>query len=828
MHGPTEPGRARRRLSLPGFRHLLLPGLLALVLAGFGATGGHAQQDDRRNSILQAEADRIEAQLEDPTISTPELDVLRDQLVAQRSSAAAAEKAAQPAVDELQKRLDALGPAPAEGATEAPEIAQTRADLERQIGTARAPVLEAQELAQRANGLIDRIDGMVRARFSAELLSRGPSPLRPATWLGAVEEIHLRIADWRHGLMTRVEDPVGRRTALRRLPVNLALILAGILITFSVRRWLGEWVDLRLAHVADHRAGLLTLALQNLTRLVVPIVGVGLIFTALDPEGLLAPRADVRHFTVPAFALVLIAAGWLSASLLSPRHSQFRLVPLNDADALAAGRLLLGLGAVAAFALFLAGLSESWDLSPGTQSAVLFPLILIGAAALWRAARFIGRAIRRAEPAPGDHAAAQGPTAGRRLLHLLVRGLQVVALAAPVLGALGYIPLAAFLVFRSALTLGLLGTCIVVYDLLKRTAGLFVRSPDGPGPASRDDEGLLPVVAATVVGFGSLAPLAMIWGARSSDIAEVWNWLQQGVSFGGIRLSAGGVLALILVFALGMAVTRLFQAVMRGSVLPRTRLDAGGRNAVLAGIGYVGFTVSALAAVSAAGLDLSNIAIVAGALSVGIGFGLQNVVSNFVSGIILLVERPVKEGDWIEVGGFSGYVKGINVRSTEIQTFDRASVILPNSDLVAGTVLNRTHTGMSGRLQVPVGVGYGSDPRQVEAVLLAIAEAHPLVLEDPAPVVLFMAFGASSLDFEIRCWLRDVNFSLSARSDMNFEIIERFRAEGIEIPFPQQDLHIKGFGEVASALDHDAVRKAAEAAAPDVPPAGDGEVPRAI
>ena len=202
----------------------------------------------------------------------------------------------------------------------------------------------------------------------------------------------------------------------------------------------------------------------------------------------------------------------------------------------------------------------------------------------------------------------------------------------------------------------------------------------------------------------------MIWGARPTDIADFWTRMREGVTLGGIRLSATTIVTLIVVFALGAGVRGCCRRCCATTVLPRTRLDAGGRNAVLAGVGYIGMAIAGLVAVAAAGLDLSSLAIVAGALSVGIGFGLQTIVSNFVSGIILLVERPVKEGDWIEVGGFSGYVKGINVRSTEIETFDRASVILPNSDLIAGTVLNRTHVGMSGRLQVPVSVAYDTDP----------------------------------------------------------------------------------------------------------------------
>ncbi|MEO1274156.1 MAG: mechanosensitive ion channel domain-containing protein, partial [Pseudomonadota bacterium] len=237
--------------------------------------------------------------------------------------------------------------------------------------------------------------------------------------------------------------------------------------------------------------------------------------------------------------------------------------------------------------------------------------------------------------------------------------------------------------------------------------------------------------------------------------------------------------------------TRVAQGVLNRSVLPVMGLDAGARAAIVAGVGYLGVVISALAAIGVAGLDLSNIAIVAGALSVGIGFGLQNVVNNFVSGLILLIERPIKAGDWVELGSGMGYVQRVNVRSTVIETFDRASLIVPNSELVSATVINWTHTNLNGRVIVAVKVSMGSEPREVERIMLEVARAHPMVLRRPQPFVLFRGYSDYAMLFEVRAVLRDVNWILNVQSDFHFEIHKRFREAGIEIPVQRSEVSLQ-------------------------------------
>ncbi len=290
-------------------------------------------------------------------------------------------------------------------------------------------------------------------------------------------------------------------------------------------------------------------------------------------------------------------------------------------------------------------------------------------------------------------------------------------------------------------------------------------------------------------------PIAILreWGLTDTSSELFRRLATAGFPVGEAQVVPGKIILGILLFAALFTFTRWLKHKLNRTWLSRTPMHPGTREAIATVFGYIMFVLAVLAGLSFAGFDLTNLAIMAGALGVGIGFGLQNIVNNFISGIILLFERPIRPGDFISVGETSGFVRNVSIRSTEIETLDRMSVIVPNSDVLTTHVHNWTLRDPFGRINVPVGVAYGSDTEKVRDILLEVGRNHPDVVQAghafvPGPNVLFREFGDSSLNFELRVFIRQIERRWMIQSDLNYAIDAAFRKEGVTIPFPQRDL----------------------------------------
>jgi len=275
--------------------------------------------------------------------------------------------------------------------------------------------------------------------------------------------------------------------------------------------------------------------------------------------------------------------------------------------------------------------------------------------------------------------------------------------------------------------------------------------------------------------------------------------LTYSIKFGEISLTPGSVVLFVFSVFLAFWVARTVRVVLQDEVLPKMSLPRGVANSVSSLSYYALVLLGLVVALAAAGFEVSQLAFVVGALGVGIGFGLQNVVNNFVSGLILMFERPIQPGDVVEVSGTSGKVREIGMRATTLSTFEGADVVVPNGVLLNEKLINWTLSDMDRRIDVNVGVAYGTDPRKVLELLTEVTRATHGVATEPPPLVLFMGFGASSLDFAIRAWTNEFGEWVKIRSELSVRVCEALGAAGIEIPFPQQDLHLRSISPQAGA-----------------------------
>jgi small-conductance mechanosensitive channel len=785
------------------------PGLLAQEPAE--ATQGEAQEAIDYQT-WEAEAARAENLLEAGTASTAFFENLRATLVEWRSRFLAAETANSARIETIRAQIEALGPPPEEGATEPDGIAERREDLNDQLARAQEPQLNAAAAFTRADGLINEIDALLRERQQQQLLQLDPSPANPVNWPAAIVALRdVSIAVERQ-VATRLNDRVRREELVDNAPGIAVLTLVGLL-AIARGRPLTTRLTERLHARMERRTGRIAVAfLVSLLQVVVPLAGVILLLTALLSTGMIGSQARSLAEALGGMAVAVYSSLWLAGRLFrADEDTVFATLRSEPKRAAAARQVTVWIGITVGLGIVVQTIAGFDQVSPAAHGVIQMPVYLVLGYLFWRAARLLRTDLPAAE-------AEESRGFGGRAVALTSTALVVLAVAGPVLGLIGYVNAAEAVMVPAAQSLGLVGILLALQPVVRDLYALIFRTTPEDAAAA-----LLPVLVNFLLIFAALPLFALLWGMRPDQLGDVYGRFWEGIALGDVRLTPGAVFAVIVVFALGLIATRLLQGALRTTVLPRTRLDPGARNAITSGIGYVGIGLAAVIAITSAGIDLTALGVVIGALSVGIGFGLQNVVNNFVSGIILLIERPISEGDWIEVNGMMGIVKSISVRSTRIETFDKTDVIVPNADFISGTVTNWTRGNTVGRAVITVGVAYGTDTRRVQEILLEIAREHPVVAAFPEPGVDFLGFGADSLDFRIRAILRDVNQLLSVKTEINHRIAERFAEEGIEIPFAQRDVWLRNPETLFPDSGARAGSDAAAAPRPADPPGSNGE-----
>jgi potassium-dependent mechanosensitive channel len=691
----------------------------------------------------------------------------------------------EPRLADVDARLKALGPLPADAAAENSAIATERARLTRQRAELDAAVKQVQLLQARATQLAATLSDRRLTAYAETMFRRSPNVLDPYFWrdvIAALPDETERLAKFAQGWIdyARNEGGPGRIA-------SAALTFTGLL-AFAVgfiRWWRRRAVIAGIG--ARYGMALASLAVFLRRALAAPIA-VFLVLELLDQFQLVPPEYE-RVVTGLIFgALVAALARAAVTSVLAPDDPARRQVGFDDATArwlsshLVWGGRLFGIFIVVRALHRTIGGPEAVDIAIRMLFALTIGALMVHL--------LVGRRETEGEAEPPRH------IPGARLIAWLV----VAVIAGSLLA--GYARFAAFVAGRVVFTLTLVAT---LYLLLIVTDAAINRtlSADSAGGRKLARQlgidprrlGLLGKLTSGIVRASFVLIVIALaigrWEIAAGDLIEAIKGLTLGIRIGDFTISFGAIFGALALFLIIVGLTRLLQRWLETEIMPHTAVEPSLRLSIVTIIGYVGFIVAVVVALGEIGIDPQKIALIAGALSVGIGFGLQSIVSNFVSGLILLAERPIRVGDQIVVKNEEGFVRRISVRATEIETFDRASVIVPNSELITGVVKNWTHANTLGRLAIKVSVSYDCDADKVIDILKACVAAHPGVLREPPPAVLLSEFGASALVFEIFCIVPNLAERGRIKSDIHVAILRAFRDAGIDMA-PPQDVRLVG------------------------------------
>lgn len=739
------------------------------------------------------------------SISDSDLADLRSQASSRLADAQELIDAMAPRLDAANARAAELAPDPKSSAQQSDDVKLERARSLAEVSVRQSIIQQTKLISVRLQQLIETVSDRRRSRFTDSVLARSQGLISPSLWVSvassapdaATNSVSLAKMWW----ATIVSQPLAA--------IIMSMGLAAVLFIGYVSpfwRLIAVWTDrsATMEPVSDERRVRAATAIVLVGGLLPALLSFAL-YQLLFAVGLLPTDvASVARVLLAGVVLVAFLTK-LSIALFAPGLPTWRLLGVNESVADELPKLTATIGFVISIGLVLrtillsASAGDALSLVADGLTAIAVSLLFM------RALRLVAGADKAEHD---DPAASQAPRSAFRLLIPVGWVFATIGTVAPLAG---FIALGRFVSHELVLVvaIGMTLTLLTMYSdvlvgstfsfggrmehFLRRSAGL---SQSAIRKLSVVARAFFRLALITCAIFLVLAT----WGMNKEDIASSFSSAFFGFSVGSITFSPSAIIVALAVLIVGVAATRIVQRWLERDFLPETSLDAGVQSSIGTGAGYVGVIAAAAVALSYIGLNLQNIAIVAGALSVGIGFGLQSIINNFVSGLILLVERPIKVGDRIEVGTRMGVVRRINVRATEIVTYDNLSVIVPNADLISGQVVNWMHGSFSARLSVVVGTSYNANPDRIISILLEIAQSHDRVLSSPAPFAILSDFAADALEFKVFFHVANIGVDAGVANEIRLEILKKFRAENIEIPYTQRDIHIRDLDRIEGII----------------------------
>ncbi len=740
---------------------------------------------------FKADLDQKEAAIQGRTMSDTDLQNIRVQIEPIIAEIRTVIDEQTPKLEASKQRLSQLGPKPDKGQPEeSADVARDRAEREAAVAELDETQRLGRALLVQAEQLNTQIGDLRRAGFTRALFEQSDGLLSPSLWMNVVQAVPRELRALGIVLDDALEQ-LQRNTSLGVL-LLLGLAIGAAIALYVGRRSIAPRLVRRNPAITDPaRRSRLLAALGVLILGAGPaIAGSWIVWVAFDSADIVPPRLEqVGRALLSGLAFIAFVRALIDA-ILAPGHTSWRLIPVRDASA----TRIMSFSVTLATVMVAGKVIEAFN----TAIAAALPVTVITRAFFALAAGLIfAELLRRFAVRETQDEACLGPYVAQDVDiggPLRSLGWFLVALiVGSVLG--GYVALASFVVDQAVWISIVVALLVLGIALADEFIGGSLRGQTRLATTLQANTGLRRRSLEQIGVLGSgIARLALIiigillvlapWGIESADVTGSLRAVFFGFNVGEVTISLSSILVAALLFAAVFAVTRMIQRWLSNTFLPATDLDAGLRNSITTAAGYVGIITAGMLAFTYLGLSLERVTIVAGALSVGIGFGLQSIVNNFISGLILLWERPIRVGDLVVVGDGEGYVRRINVRSTEIQAFDRSTIIVPNSNLISGIVRNRVRNDRVGRVLVSVPVPRASDPDQVAEIMRKAALAHREVMSEPAPRVLFKKVTENTIDFDLICFVDDIDAAGRVSSDIYFEIFRGLRKAGIGVPAP--------------------------------------------